>query len=101
MKTHLSWAYREPGALHRHQLTLLANGEAVGPGPVGDGLRPGEGVPVLNHVRHHLVVGLGAEQPCHRAGEIQNEDVQQTLYEWQLVFIHKETNIPKASRNSS
>lgn len=61
LATHLKF-----DALHRHQLTLLADLELIAPGPVWNGLRPREVVPVLHHLRYHLVVCLGTEKSCDR-----------------------------------
>lgn len=63
-KGSLLLTHLEFGARHRHQLALLTNGELIGPGPVGDGLCPGEVVPILNHLCYHFVVCLGAEKSC-------------------------------------
>lgn len=60
-RTHLEFL-----AFHGHQLTFLTNGELTSPGPVGDGLSPGEVVPILNHLSHHFVVRLGLEEICEQ-----------------------------------
>lgn len=49
-------------AFHRHQLTLLTDGELTGPGPAGEALSPGEVVPILNHLSHHFVICFSLEE---------------------------------------
>lgn len=100
--THLEF-----GAHHCRQLTFLTNAELVGPGPVGNGLCPGEVVPILNHLRYHFLVCLGVEKPCDRAGEIPKH--RNLAFKWMKTHIYpfkayawmKKILIPIASRNSS
>lgn len=68
VKRSLFLTHRELDALHRCQLTVLADGELVGPGPVGNALCPREAAPVLEHLRYHFVVRLGVEEPWDGAG---------------------------------
>ncbi|KAG7244940.1 hypothetical protein INR49_024337 [Caranx melampygus] len=53
------------------EFTFLANSECIGPGPVGDGLCPGETVPILKNLGYHFVVCLSLEEPCDRAGNFE------------------------------
>lgn len=80
----LSCAHLEFGALHGHQFTFLTDAEGVCPLPVGDGLRPGEVVPILSHLCYHFVVCLGAEKSC--CGERKSHP----SFLW---HVHKEGNV--------
>ncbi|KAJ3588320.1 hypothetical protein NHX12_011913 [Muraenolepis orangiensis] len=66
-KRRLKRKQRSKGNMDPVELTLLADGEVVGPGPVGNRLGPGEMVTVLNHLCLYLVVRLGIEEACVRA----------------------------------
>lgn len=67
--------HREFGACHCHQLTFLANSELIGPRPVGNALCPSKVVPILNHLCYHLVVSLGMEKSCEKAGEVSHKEI--------------------------
>lgn len=58
--------HRELDVLHRLQLTNLANLKLIAPRPIWNGLGPREVVSILHHLRYHLVVCLGTEEPCDR-----------------------------------
>lgn len=67
-----SLTHRIFGACHCRQLRFFSDGELIGPGPVGNDLSPCEAVPILSHLCYHLVVCLGIEKPCGRAGKKRN-----------------------------
>lgn len=62
----VSPTHLELDALHGHQLTFLTDAERVWPRPVGNGLCPGEVLPILDHLCYHFVVRLGTEESCYR-----------------------------------
>lgn len=62
----LSSAHLEFDVIHGHQFTFLTDAEGVCPVPVGNGLCPGEVVPILDHLCDHFVVCLGAKKSCCR-----------------------------------